>query len=147
MVIVVVVCLCVFDLVDQDAGQEYPAQRLSLTLACAVRASRMKRGALIVLEGIDRCGKSTQCAKLVEHLKHQGIPAEAWAFPDRSTTLGQMVRERKKSLQTEDINSVLRRRGVNEYVRLWFRTAASNFVSALQSKMYFKKTDEPGIRL
>eukprot|EP00889_Picochlorum_renovo_P007463 jgi/Picre1/34493/NNA_001961.t1 len=49
------------------------------------------RGALIVFEGVDRAGKSTQCAKLVEHLESLGRPAELWRFPDRSTTIGGMI--------------------------------------------------------
>lgn len=31
-----------------------------------------KRGAFILFEGIDRSGKTTQCTRLVEHLKQQG---------------------------------------------------------------------------
>lgn len=31
------------------------------------------RGALIVFEGIDRCGKSTQGSRLEEHLRAQGV--------------------------------------------------------------------------
>jgi dTMP kinase len=50
-----------------------------------------RRGALIVLEGVDRAGKSTQCAKLVEHLQSIGRPAELWRFPDRTTTIGTMI--------------------------------------------------------
>lgn len=49
------------------------------------------RGALIVLEGVDRTGKSTQCAKLVEYLQSTGHPAELWAFPDRTTTIGTVI--------------------------------------------------------
>ncbi len=33
------------------------------------------RGALIVFEGGDRCGKTTQCSKLVEHLNSNGVSA------------------------------------------------------------------------
>lgn len=40
-----------------------------------------KRGAFIVLEGVDRCGKSTQVVKLVERLQAQGFAAEAIRFP------------------------------------------------------------------
>ena len=43
--------------------------------------SGMKRGAFIVLEGVDRCGKSTQVGKLVERLQAQGFAAEAIRFP------------------------------------------------------------------
>ena len=35
--------------------------------------ARQGRGALIVLEGIDRCGKSTQSTRLAEHLRAQGV--------------------------------------------------------------------------
>ena len=50
-----------------------------------------RRGALIVLEGVDRAGKTTQCAKLVEFLHSLGRPAELWRFPDRTTTIGKMI--------------------------------------------------------
>ena len=43
--------------------------------------SGVKRGAFIVLEGVDRCGKSTQVGKLVERLQAQGFAAEAIRFP------------------------------------------------------------------
>ncbi|MCO5610727.1 hypothetical protein L7F22_064968 [Adiantum nelumboides] len=50
-----------------------------------------RRGALIVLEGLDRSGKSSQCASLVSFLSKQGVPAEAWRFPDRTTAIGSMI--------------------------------------------------------
>ncbi|MEQ2228104.1 hypothetical protein ILYODFUR_005349 [Ilyodon furcidens] len=50
-----------------------------------------KRGALIVLEGVDRAGKTTQCNKLVQALIERGRPAEMMRFPDRSTTIGQLI--------------------------------------------------------
>ena len=50
-----------------------------------------RRGALIVLEGVDRAGKSTQCAKMVDFLQSIGRPAELWRFPDRTTTIGEMI--------------------------------------------------------
>ncbi|KAM0951680.1 putative dTMP kinase [Dioscorea sansibarensis] len=49
------------------------------------------RGSLIVLEGLDRCGKTSQSTKLVTRLKSEGISVEAWRFPDRSTGVGQMI--------------------------------------------------------
>lgn len=49
------------------------------------------RGALIVLEGLDRSGKSTQCAKLLSFLEGLGHPTELWRFPDRETSVGQMI--------------------------------------------------------
>lgn len=49
------------------------------------------RGALIVLEGLDRSGKSSQCAQLASYLESQGVAVEAWRFPDRTTAMGRMI--------------------------------------------------------
>lgn len=49
------------------------------------------RGHLIVFEGLDRSGKSTQCTKLVEHLRSQGKEVFHQRFPDRTTVIGQMI--------------------------------------------------------
>lgn len=49
------------------------------------------RGALIVFEGADRAGKSTQCTMLAEYLSSQGIDAEVWRFPDRTTPIGMLI--------------------------------------------------------
>jgi thymidylate kinase len=40
-----------------------------------------RRGALIVFEGCDRAGKSTQCKKLVQALRQKNIEAEYMSFP------------------------------------------------------------------
>lgn len=50
-----------------------------------------QRGHLIVFEGLDRSGKSTQCARLVDHLKSHGQKVEHMRFPNRSTVTGQMI--------------------------------------------------------
>ncbi|XP_028405572.1 thymidylate kinase-like [Dendronephthya gigantea] len=49
------------------------------------------RGAMIVFEGCDRCGKSTQCLKLVEYLRSAGRKVELFRFPDRSTAIGKTI--------------------------------------------------------
>lgn len=49
------------------------------------------RGALVVLEGLDRCGKTTQSSRLHKYLKGLGHAAELWRFPDRTTSVGQMI--------------------------------------------------------
>lgn len=49
------------------------------------------RGAFIVFEGADRAGKSTQVARLAAHLTAAGVRAEAWRFPERSTTVGSTI--------------------------------------------------------
>ncbi|KAG0272979.1 hypothetical protein BGZ95_011231 [Linnemannia exigua] len=51
----------------------------------------MTRGRFILLEGCDRAGKSTQCAMLVAALKEKGHSVELCKFPDRTTTIGQMI--------------------------------------------------------
>lgn len=42
------------------------------------------RGALIVLEGVDKAGKTTQCNKLVQALRQSGRPAEMMRFPGKT---------------------------------------------------------------
>lgn len=49
------------------------------------------RGKLIVFEGLDRSGKSTQCALLVERLREKGERVEHLRFPERTTPIGQMI--------------------------------------------------------
>ncbi|KAL5973543.1 dTMP kinase [Asimina triloba] len=49
------------------------------------------RGSLIVLEGLDRCGKTSQSSRLVTYLEGKGISVESWRFPDRSTGVGEMI--------------------------------------------------------
>ncbi|KAK9826824.1 hypothetical protein WJX81_004382 [Elliptochloris bilobata] len=59
------------------------------TSAGASQASQ--RGAFILFEGVDRCGKTTQSRRLVEHLQAVGVDAELWRFPDRTTAIGRMI--------------------------------------------------------
>lgn len=65
----------------------------------------MARGALIVLEGLDRSGKSTQVDRLVARLNAEGHKARLHKFPgtspatallseltvDRTTAIGKMI--------------------------------------------------------
>ncbi|KAM6063369.1 thymidylate kinase isoform 2-T2 [Chlamydotis macqueenii] len=50
-----------------------------------------RRGALIVLEGVDRAGKSTQGRRLVEALRAAGHRADLLRFPERTTEIGQLI--------------------------------------------------------
>lgn len=52
---------------------------------------RRERGLLILFEGIDRSGKTTQCRMLFEKLRSEGIEVRQQRFPDRSTALGKMI--------------------------------------------------------
>lgn len=63
------------------AQQHAPAAPPSWTAG-----TRGSRGALIVVEGLDRAGKSTQVARLVDLLH-----ARLVKFPDRTTEIGQMI--------------------------------------------------------
>ncbi|KAK5116112.1 hypothetical protein LTR62_008438 [Meristemomyces frigidus] len=61
------------------------------------------RGSLIVLEGLDRSGKSTQCERLVTFLRHSGHSVSHLRFPNRSTPIGQIINNYLSgSTQTED---------------------------------------------
>lgn len=51
----------------------------------------LKRGMLIVLEGNDRVGKTTQAKRLVEWLRDQGRKTRFICFPDRSTPIGGLI--------------------------------------------------------
>ncbi|XP_038050788.1 thymidylate kinase-like [Patiria miniata] len=67
----------------------------------------MRRGALIVFEGCDRAGKSTQCRKLVEALQAKGKAAEAMRFPDRTTVIGKTIGsylEKKMEMQDNAVH-------------------------------------------
>lgn len=62
-----------------------------------------QRGAFILFEGVDRCGKTTQCGKLVEALQARGLSAELWNFPDRTTHIGRVIDNYLKgSIETDD---------------------------------------------
>ncbi|CAH1781094.1 unnamed protein product [Owenia fusiformis] len=68
---------------------------------------KMTRGALIVFEGCDRCGKTTQCKKLVDALNRDGGKAEFMRFPERSTAIGQTISgylEKKSELEDHAVH-------------------------------------------
>ncbi|KAK0444726.1 thymidylate kinase-domain-containing protein [Armillaria borealis] len=51
----------------------------------------MARGAFIVIEGLDRSGKTTQTADLREKLAASGNTVKLHKFPDRTTSIGKMI--------------------------------------------------------
>ncbi|BCS27599.1 bifunctional thymidylate/uridylate kinase [Aspergillus puulaauensis] len=53
--------------------------------------TRGKRGALIVVEGLDRAGKSSQCEYLRNSLQESGRPVKYIRFPDRTTPIGKLI--------------------------------------------------------
>ncbi|KAG5865909.1 hypothetical protein JTB14_011378 [Gonioctena quinquepunctata] len=58
-----------------------------------------QRGALIIIEGVDRSGKSTQCKKLVQSLKEMNIQSKLLNFPDRTTLTGRLIDEYLRNKQ------------------------------------------------
>ncbi|KAF3691291.1 Thymidylate kinase [Channa argus] len=66
-----------------------------------------KRGALIVLEGVDKAGKTTQCKKLVQALQQEGRAVEMMRFPERTTAIGQLISaylENKSDLEDQTVH-------------------------------------------
>ncbi|GBG29775.1 Thymidylate kinase [Hondaea fermentalgiana] len=49
------------------------------------------RGAFIVFEGVDRCGKTTQTQRLVAALQSRKVDVELCRFPDRTTATGKII--------------------------------------------------------
>lgn len=50
-------------------------------------------GLLIVFEGLDKSGKTTQARLLQQYLESRGMPVALLAFPDRSTPIGGLIDE------------------------------------------------------
>ncbi|KAJ0417724.1 thymidylate kinase-domain-containing protein [Aspergillus carlsbadensis] len=57
----------------------------------ATNATRGGRGALIVVEGLDRAGKSSQCESLRNFLQQERHSVKYIRFPDRTTSIGKMI--------------------------------------------------------
>lgn len=69
----------------------------SVTNGAATVVNGVARGALIVLEGLDRVGKSTLAKKLGEHLERTRRPVSSCRFPERTTPIGQLINDFLKS--------------------------------------------------
>ena len=65
-----------------------------------------KRGAFIVLEGVDRCGKTTQASLLVNYLIGIGLATIAMRFPDRTTLVGDLINQYLQSKSDLDDRAV-----------------------------------------
>jgi polyphosphate kinase 2 (PPK2 family) len=87
------------DGVDVNRSQLYPSyshinQPVHTMQAESSTAQEKQRGLFVVLEGLDRCGKSTQVDRLVAHLKRNGRQARLQKFPgkaDNPSPLGRTV--------------------------------------------------------
>lgn len=54
-----------------------------------------------MFEGLDRAGKSLQCAKTVENLEKLGHKAVKMNFPDRNTAIGKIINEYLANSKTD----------------------------------------------
>ena len=61
--------------------------------------SRMVRGALIIFEGVDRSGKSTQIKRIFEKIKNRGDPVYLTRFPERTSEIGKMIRGQQSEIR------------------------------------------------
>lgn len=52
----------------------------------------LPKGKFIVLEGLDRSGKSSLAKSIQHHLTSQ-MPTLLMAFPDRNTAIGKMIND------------------------------------------------------
>ncbi|KAL2413199.1 Thymidylate kinase [Exophiala dermatitidis] len=64
------------------------------------------RGLLVVIEGLDRSGKSSQCQHLFDSLRLQGKKARYVKFPDRTTPTGQMINSYLTGQAQQDDHSI-----------------------------------------
>ena len=53
--------------------------------------SRMVRGALIIFEGVDRSGKSTQIKRIYDRMVDRKDSIFLTRFPERTSEIGQMI--------------------------------------------------------
>ncbi|KAF9482639.1 thymidylate kinase [Pholiota conissans] len=68
--------------------------------------TQKRRAPFIVIEGLDRSGKTTQTARLHEQLKANGVEASLIKFPDRSTPIGKMIDAYLRSVSELDDRAV-----------------------------------------
>ncbi|XP_071542905.1 thymidylate kinase isoform X2 [Panulirus ornatus] len=77
--------------VSCDRPSEHFADRKVSKMGFEESSCKSRRGALIVFEGCDHSGKTTQAKRLVEALVAAGKPSIFMCFPDRSTQIGGII--------------------------------------------------------
>ncbi|XP_043190523.1 thymidylate kinase-like isoform X1 [Amphibalanus amphitrite] len=91
MVIIFWLTRCVSHISSSSTMLRQHSSSAKCQLSKMVTSPASRRGALIVLEGIDKAGKSTQARRLVESLSARGTPAQLMRFPERSTPIGGLI--------------------------------------------------------
>ncbi|XP_021749886.1 thymidylate kinase-like [Chenopodium quinoa] len=89
----------------------------------ALNPNLQSRGALVVLEGLDRSGKSSQCIQLLSHLQSIGCSAELWRFPDRNTAVGQMISAYLSNQSNLDDHTIHLLFSANRWEKRWLMPA------------------------
>ncbi|KAM4065758.1 thymidylate kinase domain-containing protein [Hirsutella rhossiliensis] len=77
--------------IASSSSPKSAAEGAPAAAAAAAAASGTKRGAFIVLEGLDRSGKTTQAKLLEQRFVEEGRPVKLMRFPDRTTPIGVMI--------------------------------------------------------
>jgi dTMP kinase len=62
-------------------------------MASGAAAAAAKRGVFILVEGLDRCGKTTQTKRLHDYLNAAGQVTQQIGFPDRTTPTGILINQ------------------------------------------------------
>lgn len=78
-------------LITKSAPDSVCASVKASKINTSTRIMPLRRGALVVLEGCDRSGKSTQSKLLVNSLKNLQFKTELLRFPDRTTKIGSVL--------------------------------------------------------
>ncbi|KAJ5542133.1 hypothetical protein N7535_004556 [Penicillium sp. DV-2018c] len=65
-----------------------------------------RRGALIVVEGLDRAGKSSQCEMLRDFISKRGDEVKYIRFPDRTTPIGKLIDSYLRGSSHQDDHSI-----------------------------------------
>ena len=90
----------------------------------------VRRGAFIVLKGLDRSGKSTQVTRLAEYLNDKGIKASNINFPNRTTAVGSLINSYLQTDQELD----------DAVVHLLFSTNRWEVVRSLKARLNVGET-------
>lgn len=89
-----------------------------------------KLGKIIVLEGADGCGKSTQTELLKKHLEQEGYSVFKWAFPSHNNIIGSTTR---RIISSDEFNE----HRVEDLQRLFLYEQIDFFRSLSQVKHYY----------
>ena len=80
------------------------------TSSGATASAAKPRGAFIVFEGIDRCGKTTQCKALEAFIAERNVNTDGskssafFRFPNRESQIGKLINDYLASTAPTDIN-------------------------------------------